>query len=322
MGDAAAADAGGAAADGVLAEVAARFGVPAAGVRLLPAQGVANATYALGERWVLRVARPGYEADLAKEAALLPVVRDAGLPVPALLEHGAGGPGRRLHVVLERCRGASLDATDLPDDVRREGYRDLGRVLRRLHAARLAAPPGVDADDPGDLAAVVEDLRVAGWIGTAEADWLRAWTDWLARWCPRSPGAVVLHGDAAPQNVLVDPASGRVRALLDWGDAAVSDPAVDLAKVPPRFLPDAVAGYVERPDCAPSPASPDDERAWGARALRHHVSWALGRLPTGPRSGDAAWSAPPAARLLGVVQLALHPPTPAWTELLPPRPGG
>ena len=44
-----------------------------------------------------------------------------------------------------------------------------------------------------------------------------------------SPGQVLVHGDFGPNNVLLDPATFTVTALLDWEFAHVGDPIEDLA---------------------------------------------------------------------------------------------
>jgi aminoglycoside phosphotransferase (APT) family kinase protein len=42
-------------------------------------------------------------------------------------------------------------------------------------------------------------------------------------------GASVIHADPGPYNVIVDPESGGVRALIDWELARIGDPIEDLA---------------------------------------------------------------------------------------------
>jgi aminoglycoside 2''-phosphotransferase len=37
----------------------------------------------------------------------------------------------------------------------------------------------------------------------------------------------VLHGDFKHNNIIVDPASGRLVGVIDWGNAAIGDPALD-----------------------------------------------------------------------------------------------
>lgn len=44
-------------------------------------------------------------------------------------------------------------------------------------------------------------------------------------------GPSVIHADPGPYNVIVDPGSGRVRALIDWELARIGDPVEDLALV-------------------------------------------------------------------------------------------
>lgn len=44
-----------------------------------------------------------------------------------------------------------------------------------------------------------------------------------------APGQVLVHGDFGPNNVLLDPATLAVTAVLDWEFAGIGDPALDLA---------------------------------------------------------------------------------------------
>jgi Phosphotransferase enzyme family len=46
---------------------------------------------------------------------------------------------------------------------------------------------------------------------------------------PVGPGRVLVHGDYGPNNVLLDPATSEVTAILDWEWAHAGDPAEDLA---------------------------------------------------------------------------------------------
>ncbi|WP_329342841.1 phosphotransferase [Streptomyces sp. NBC_00663] len=66
-----------------------------------------------------------------------------------------------------------------------------GEMLRRIHAT----PPDVLAGDGGEAAA----------------------------------GGVLVHGDFGPQNVLLDPGTFAVTAVVDWEFAHVGDPVEDLA---------------------------------------------------------------------------------------------
>ena len=40
---------------------------------------------------------------------------------------------------------------------------------------------------------------------------------------------VFVHGDLTDRNILVDPEAGKLTGILDWGDSAIMDPAIDFA---------------------------------------------------------------------------------------------
>lgn len=157
---------------------------------------------------------------LEQEAGLFRHVGAAGLPVP------------RVHL-LHRGERCDFLATELVlHDGSAPPGRELGRLTRRLHG--LPAPglaPVVDTYDsiPETLAervvrraAVVE--RITGReLGLPGADELRDVLTWS--------GAErrLLHMDLRPENVLTR--GGRIVALLDWSNALLGDPALELARL-------------------------------------------------------------------------------------------
>jgi hygromycin-B 7''-O-kinase len=178
-------------------------------------------------------------------------------------------------------------------------YRELGRELALLHGAGPAAlagvPGGVPVDEGGDPRPGIEALASAGQVSAGLARWLLGWLDELARQVGEPPRPCLIHGDIAAGNLLVDPGTGALAALLDWGDAAIADPAVEFAKVPPRAVPHVLAGYLGDVDDAVG-------REWAARVLWHHVVWAVLRLGTPPDPVAAHWSAQPGNRLLELLR--------------------
>lgn len=171
-------------------------------------------------------------ACLDNELAILPHVAElVPVPVPRPLRIGApvlGYPSRfYAHVVLP---GAPILRAALDDAALCALAPALGAFLRALHAIPLAPVRAAGlADDPrGDVGRVAARGR-----------------DWLAR-VPLAPalaaaaGAllggpppadvdarVLVHGDFHAGNLLVD--RGEVSGVIDWGDAAAGDPAIDLA---------------------------------------------------------------------------------------------
>ncbi|WP_175548810.1 phosphotransferase family protein [Mangrovactinospora gilvigrisea] len=297
------------------AEVAARWGPDAVAA---PVQGAANRVWFVGGgQLVLRVARPGCEADLRKEAAVIPAAVAAGVRTPDLVEAGELADGRPF-LVVRRAHGAE---PALP--VRAQGdpagavFRSVGRELALVHA-KVGPVPGVPGFEEGDgPRADTAALVAAGWIGSGAGGWLDAWFARLEEWAAptRGPGPVLVHGDASPQNLLADPATGALTALLDWGDAELADPAVDFAKVPLRAVPYVLDGYLgERA------GDPELVRSWAARVLGRQLHWALGRLAGGsPVLGASWWSAEPGSRLLEVLRFFADagPLPPGWAGLTP-----
>jgi hygromycin-B 7''-O-kinase len=274
----------------IVRRIAARHRVPAGRVRPLPT-GAANHVYLLGEQLVLRVARSAAgAADLRKEAAVIPVARDAGVRTPELVWFDGDA------MVLARAPGS-----DLADRVRQPRVlAELGRQLALLHAVSVR-PDGVPAHDagpePGVLtAAIARD----GMIDRDTAGWLDGWVGRLTALVPADPRRTLLHGDIAPQNLIEH--AGRLTGIVDWGDAGWADPAAEFAKMPLAEVPAVLAGY----------GVPGLEPA----VLRYHLLWALGRLrDTTPRPGQRHWTAPPAARLLDLLRFfAAGPPAP-WSRL-------
>ncbi|AVT38631.1 phosphotransferase family protein [Plantactinospora sp. BB1] len=119
----------------------------------------------------------------------------------------------------------------LPDDGRGADQQQLGALLRRLHdlPPPLAEPVAAEGTTPAELlprrivrrwrelAALVPDLPTA-----PDAERLAAE---LAR--PR-PGGLV-HLDVRAANLRCT--AGRVRGLIDWSNAMVADPVLELARL-------------------------------------------------------------------------------------------
>jgi hygromycin-B 7''-O-kinase len=279
-----------------------------------PTQGVANHVYFLGEHLVLRIARPEphFVADLRKEADVIPVVGQLGVRTPALVDFDDScGLIDTPYMILQRVTGATPAIPKHPVTAPwGRVYRDLGADLARLHSANLtpADLPRVPVDERGDPRVGIANLASSGHISTDAAAWLTAWLDHLAHYLPDQPQFRLLHGDASPTNLLADTETTQLRALIDWGDAAWADPAMDFAKLPLRAVTYALQGYLDG-------ATADTHTAWSARVLRHHLSWALFRVAKPPNPDEATWNAQPASRLLDIMRFYLDGPPDPWRGL-------
>jgi hygromycin-B 7''-O-kinase len=303
-----------------LAAIAQWHGVPADQVRPVPA-GVANRVYLLGDDLVLRIPRATpYVDDLRKEAAAIPLAQCAGVRAPDIVVFDESCTVVEVpYMVQHRLPGHDLAQLDPSPGQRRAIYREVGRQLAMLHRIELPELPDEAAvfeipvnDGAGDPYDTINDLCSAGIIDVDAARWLDSWHGLLARQLPAEPAKALIHGDIAPQNLMVTSEPAELSGLVDWGDAEWADPATDFAKTPLAEAPDLLAGYLTElgPDAA--------DGSWEARILSHHLIWALARLedPT-PRPGERHWTAPPASRLIGLLRFAASNPPAPWSGLLP-----
>jgi len=111
---------------------------------------------------------------------------------------------------------------------------DIGRVLARLHAipadAAVAAGAGPAEMHKADLAAGLEQVR--RWVG--ELPEIRGHAPDACTWLddvPRAPNAYrgpprFIHDDFQMEHVLVDPTTGRLSGIIDWG-GGLGDPVRD-----------------------------------------------------------------------------------------------
>jgi aminoglycoside phosphotransferase (APT) family kinase protein len=110
----------------------------------------------------------------------------------------------------------------------------LGRFLSRLHQAHLAKVQALVEWDTYPLLAWREDAQrdyreIVEHIAAAARPLVE---DFLARTPPAEPRAAVFcHNDLGAEHVLVDVETNAVTGVIDWADAAIADPARDLALI-------------------------------------------------------------------------------------------
>ncbi|WP_028920900.1 phosphotransferase [Pseudonocardia acaciae] len=234
------------------------------------ATGFSSSIFRTSDGECLRVPRDAEAAGrLRRGAAALEVLHgrvDVELPWPVRwLPSGEGRP-----------HGAALcpwlDGAHLTADADAGSVVTLLRQLRRIEPTALA---GVTEPYPSWWPAKIAEAEagiaaVAGLITPDLSAWLRAEVAALAAELAALPAPGVVHGDLWEENMLVR--DGRLTGVLDWENAAVGDPAVDLAAL--WYLGDDWARRVLTP-LDPPPAE-----------LRRAARWRVLRELDG-----AAWSA-------------------------------
>lgn len=163
--------------------------------------------------------RRDVEAGLRTEARMLPwlaPVLPLQVPVPFVVSESP------LRVRHRRLRGEPVSAPDLASG------RRLGQFLLALHEKPVAE--AVQLGVPGPVASAA---RREATLNTMRRDVLpllagqdRVSGAALLERVSDSPADTLVHGDLGPGHLLV--LAGRLHGVIDWTDAHVGDPALDL----------------------------------------------------------------------------------------------
>jgi len=174
--------------------------------------GLDHRAYLVGNDLVARFGPgAGEEAELLEAIApSLPLP----VPVPVAVDAAAGC------MIVSRVCGTSLLGTASPE--RGKFAAAMVRFAEAVHALDVPAPldetpPSVwleEARETWPRVRAVVPARVHGWV---EA--------FLAASPPDMGERCFIHGDLGAEHVFVD--SGELTGVIDWGDAAIGDPAID-----------------------------------------------------------------------------------------------
>ena len=220
------------------------------------AEGGENSTWWVGTRHVLRLA-PDREATLRqrRELRLRDLVRPyLPVAVPTSVAHGEWAPGLT-YTLDTKVPGRSGE----DQDVSAVGEADLAGLLTGLREVpvRQAEALGVPRTAPRSLEALrraaeqsAERLAAADEFDAARLHQLTQ--PGAVQLAAQSATAVLVHHDLKGEHLVVS-ADGRVRGVLDWTDAALGDPAEDIAGLalavgaPAAVRAATLAGYGARP---------------------------------------------------------------------------
>ena len=145
------------------------------------------------------------------------------------------------YTLMTRIPGIAMRHATLENGARREVLFRLGRTLGRIHALPTA-PFVASGLFPGDSSFVDTQIRMgttfnelADRIRAEQRPWQRALTPEQTaaramRSLPRTDERVALHSNPYLEHVLIDPDTGRFSGLIDFGDAYISHPALDLRR--------------------------------------------------------------------------------------------
>jgi aminoglycoside phosphotransferase (APT) family kinase protein len=196
-------------------------------------EGLDNVAYEVNGELIVRESK---EADPAirsestrREADLLAVVNELSplpVPDPVFVDVDAG--------VLAYVKLPGLPLIDHPVPEPALLAPALGAFLGGLHSAPLKEVENLVGRDPYPLSAWREDAerdyrQIAERVPAVAR---RSVEDFLGRTPPVEPNVTVFcHNDLGVEHVLVDIEANVVTGVIDWTDAAITDPARDLALI-------------------------------------------------------------------------------------------
>jgi aminoglycoside phosphotransferase (APT) family kinase protein len=237
-------------------------------------QGQSNLTYRIddeaGRTWIARRPPLGHllasAHDVAREHRIIAALQSTGVPVPATIGVCEDPEVADVPVVImEHVEGTVIDdeeaARKLGPEARRRLGLELARILAKIHAV------DIDAVGLGDLASrkPYAPRQLKRWSRqleesrTQDRPDLDALTTVLTEHLPEPDEITLVHGDFHIRNVIIDSATGDIRAVLDWELATLGDPLADVgsslaywtqAGEVPVGAPTAVDGYPTRAEIA------------------------------------------------------------------------
>ena len=196
-------------------------------------QGHDNRTYRLGDHMLIRMPTAAhYALKVPKEQELLPqLAKRLSASIPAPIKMGKSSADYPYPFYIYKwLSGKSINLLTLIDQEKEQLAFDLAKFLKELQAITDVEGPGpgqhnwwrgdhISVYDKGAREQIAELTNVID-VARALALWDQACeTKW-----DKKP--VWIHGDFAIGNILID--SSKLSAVIDFGGAAVGDPACDL----------------------------------------------------------------------------------------------
>lgn len=201
-------------------------------------------TYMVDENIVLKVQRPPQlrpRTSLEKETFFLKqLAADPNISVPKVLGYGRED-NHIEYICMTRIPGVAMNNIQVAGPARQAALMALGRTLRYVH--QMPQAPFAESElFPGDRTSTDFRARLTELFGEVAAtirDERRAWSfslrpeilgDRALAALPSTDEFVALHSNPGPEHVFVSPGTGEYTGLIDFGDAYISHPALDLRR--------------------------------------------------------------------------------------------
>ncbi|MEV1293643.1 phosphotransferase family protein [Pseudonocardia sp. NPDC049635] len=186
--------------------------------------------------------RPGSDATIAREIRVLSALAGTDVPHPAFVAGCTDTDVLGVVFYLMEAVEGDHPGTAVGEpyrgdpDARRAAALDTATALARLHAVdheaiglgELGRPAGfLERQVPRWLDHLASYERVPGYPGH-RLPHVPELARWLEAHRPAQSRAGLVHGDYHLNNLLLDPVTPRVAAIVDWEMCTVGDPLLDL----------------------------------------------------------------------------------------------
>lgn len=217
-------------------------------------------TYAIDDDLIFKIQRPQQlrpRTSLKKEVLFIQQLEGVeGLNVPRVLGYGHPDPLIE-YTLMTRMPGVAFRHANLEGQIRYEALKGLGRMLRRIHnipqeplrQSGLFFGDSSPVDVRWRLGSIFDD--VAEMIKNEGKAWnYPLLPESIGRrvmaTLPDTQEIVALHSNPGPEHTFVDPATGQLTGIIDFGDAYFSHPVNDLRRYrAPEDRRAVLAGYLE-----------------------------------------------------------------------------
>lgn len=217
-------------------------------------------TYLIDDRWIFKTQRPHKlrpRTSLKKEVLFLQQLEGVeGISVPQVIGYDHPEPLIE-YSLMTRMPGVAVRYAKLEGETRREALKGLGRMLRRVHSIpqQPLKESGLFFGDqsPVDvrwrMGSLLDDLTEMiqkdgkAWNYPAAPEIIGRR---LMKTLPDEKLIVALHSNPGPEHTFVDPTTGELTGIIDFGDAYFSHPVNDLRRYrAPKDRAAILAGYLE-----------------------------------------------------------------------------
>lgn len=216
--------------------------------RLLPNSGMVNEAWLIGDA-VIRIIRDAENDDEAeRESWVVPLVGSGGVPTPELLAADLSKTlVARPYTIYRRAKGVLLAALDGEPASYKELYRELGRTVSQIGRIQVDEHlrKRLRSSSPLDAKLQLQRSYDAGAVDSDDLPLVENLIEDLINLGSFPAESRFLHRDIHPWNFFIHPDAASLECIIDWGDAAWGEPAVEFASMPLVALQPMLNGYAE-----------------------------------------------------------------------------